>query len=235
MASKRIAIIGAGASGLTAIKACLEENLTPVCFEKTDDIGGLWNFREKIDNDLACVMKTTVINTSKEMMSYSDFPIPDDYPNFCHNTKVQEYFRLYADKFDLLKYIKFEHEILSVKKRPDFAKTGQWAIKIKDLKSSDAEVEEVFDAIYLCTGHHSYKYEPKFREQEKFQVRIYFTKMLRYLQFYCAYRHLRRNFHGGCQVKSGSESGGATKHFSTPCKLFGVPPHPPFPGPCVLI
>ena len=44
MMSKRVAIIGAGASGLTSIKACLEEGLTPVCYERTDAIGGLWNF-----------------------------------------------------------------------------------------------------------------------------------------------------------------------------------------------
>lgn len=44
--AKRIAIIGSGASGLTAIKSCLDEGLTPVCFERTDDIGGLWNYKE---------------------------------------------------------------------------------------------------------------------------------------------------------------------------------------------
>ena len=39
---KRVAIVGAGASGLSAIKCCLEEGLEPVCFEKTGSIGGLW-------------------------------------------------------------------------------------------------------------------------------------------------------------------------------------------------
>lgn len=43
--SKRICIIGAGASGLPAIKACLEEKLNVVCFERTSQIGGLWNYR----------------------------------------------------------------------------------------------------------------------------------------------------------------------------------------------
>lgn len=36
---KRIAVIGAGASGLTAIKCCLDEGITPVCFERTEYIG----------------------------------------------------------------------------------------------------------------------------------------------------------------------------------------------------
>lgn len=42
--AKRVAIIGGGSSGLCAIKACLQEGLEPVCFERTGDIGGLWRF-----------------------------------------------------------------------------------------------------------------------------------------------------------------------------------------------
>lgn len=45
MTKKRIAVIGAGVSGLSSIKCCLEEGLEPVCFERTDDIGGLWRFQ----------------------------------------------------------------------------------------------------------------------------------------------------------------------------------------------
>lgn len=41
----KVAIIGAGPSGLTAIKACLEEGLVPTCFESGDDLGGLWRFK----------------------------------------------------------------------------------------------------------------------------------------------------------------------------------------------
>ena len=44
--SKRILIIGAGASGLPAIKSCLEEGLIPICVERSEHIGGLWNYRE---------------------------------------------------------------------------------------------------------------------------------------------------------------------------------------------
>ena len=86
--AKRIAVIGAGCSGLTAIKCCVDESLDPVCFERTDGLGGLWKFTEKVHEELGCVMRSTIINTSKEMMSFSDFPIPKEYPNFMHNTKV---------------------------------------------------------------------------------------------------------------------------------------------------
>lgn len=41
----KVAIIGAGPSGLTAIKACLDEGMAPSCFESSDDLGGLWKFK----------------------------------------------------------------------------------------------------------------------------------------------------------------------------------------------
>ncbi|XP_041608908.1 dimethylaniline monooxygenase [N-oxide-forming] 3 isoform X2 [Vulpes lagopus] len=41
---KRVAIIGAGVSGLASIRSCLEEGLEPTCFERSEDIGGLWKF-----------------------------------------------------------------------------------------------------------------------------------------------------------------------------------------------
>lgn len=41
----RVAVIGAGPSGLTSIKACLEEGIVPTCFESSDDMGGLWKFK----------------------------------------------------------------------------------------------------------------------------------------------------------------------------------------------
>ena len=37
--SSDVLVIGAGVCGLTAIKACLEEGLNPVCFERYDDLG----------------------------------------------------------------------------------------------------------------------------------------------------------------------------------------------------
>jgi len=43
--AKRVAVIGGGTSGLTCIKCCLDEALEPVCFETSDDIGGLWRFK----------------------------------------------------------------------------------------------------------------------------------------------------------------------------------------------
>lgn len=40
-------------------------------------------------------------------MCFSDFLIPEDFPNYMHNSKIMEYFRMYAQHFDLLRHIRF--------------------------------------------------------------------------------------------------------------------------------
>jgi len=62
---RRVAIIGAGTSGLPAIKHCLEEGMEPVCFEMRGDIGGMWNYSETVTEGWSSVMKSTVTNICK--------------------------------------------------------------------------------------------------------------------------------------------------------------------------
>ena len=40
----KVAIIGAGASGLTALRQCKDEGIEGVILEKENYIGGLWRF-----------------------------------------------------------------------------------------------------------------------------------------------------------------------------------------------
>ncbi|CAJ0940018.1 unnamed protein product [Ranitomeya imitator] len=105
---KTVAIIGAGISGLGAIKACVEEGLEPTCFERSNDIGGLWRFTDEAEDGRASIYKSLVTNVSKEIMSHSDFPMPEDFPNYLPHHKYFEYIKLYAKHFALVKYIKLK-------------------------------------------------------------------------------------------------------------------------------
>ena len=42
---KRVAVIGAGASGLTSARQALTYGVEPVLFEASHCIGGLWHFK----------------------------------------------------------------------------------------------------------------------------------------------------------------------------------------------
>ncbi|CAD6192434.1 unnamed protein product [Caenorhabditis auriculariae] len=157
----RVCVVGAGASGLPAVKACLEEGLDVVCFEKTSQVGGLWNYRPE-QKDGATVMETTVVNTSKEMMAYSDFPPPEHFANFMHHSKVNEYLQAYADKFDLLSKIRFNTPVKRISRHPN----GGYRIQLFNGS------EEHFDKLMLCTGHHAQPYHPQLRDIQKFQGKV---------------------------------------------------------------
>uniref|UniRef100_A0A8C3WVA6 Flavin-containing monooxygenase n=1 Tax=Catagonus wagneri TaxID=51154 RepID=A0A8C3WVA6_9CETA len=148
--AKRVAVIGAGVSGLSSIKCCLDEELEPTCFERSNDFGGLWKFTEISKDGMTRVYKSLVTNICKEMSCYSDFPFQEDYPNFMRQEKFWNYLQEFAEHFDLLKYIQFRTTVCSVTKRPDFSKTGQWDVVTEtDGKQNRA----VFDAVMVCTGH----------------------------------------------------------------------------------
>jgi len=161
---KRVAVIGAGASGLAAIKTCLEEGLNPVCFEQENFIGGLWHFTPEERH--STVYKSTVINTSKEMMAFSDFPIPKHYPPFMHNQQIIEYFEEYMKHFGLRKYIQFETKVVFVAKAPDYDSTGRWLARTS---SRGNEKEEIFDAVMVASGHHWKSKIPQFKGIDIFE------------------------------------------------------------------
>ncbi|RUS76876.1 hypothetical protein EGW08_015367, partial [Elysia chlorotica] len=157
---RRVLIIGAGCSGLAAIKSCLDEGLDPVCLERSSDIGGLWNYKDNDVTGSAGIYRSLVINTSKEMMMFSDFPPPESFPPFLTHQKVLEYFRLYAENFGLLRYIRFGAEVKRVSKAKDYEATGKWKVEYLN-HVTESHVQEVFDGVMVCTGHHSVPYVPE--------------------------------------------------------------------------
>uniref|UniRef100_W5MWD4 Flavin-containing monooxygenase n=1 Tax=Lepisosteus oculatus TaxID=7918 RepID=W5MWD4_LEPOC len=150
---RRVAVIGAGPSGLVSIKSCLEEGLEPVCFESSDAIGGMWRFKEKPEPGRASIYRSLVVNTSKEMMCFSDFPFPAHFPNYMQSSRLLEYYCLYAEHFQLLPHIRFQTTVLSVKQRPDFSRSGQWEVLTVDREGQEESF--VFDGVLVCTGHYT--------------------------------------------------------------------------------
>lgn len=66
----RVAVLGAGPSGLAAAKSCVEAGLEPVVLEQAEALGGLWRFRQDSAPGQPSVMRSTVINSSKELTAF---------------------------------------------------------------------------------------------------------------------------------------------------------------------
>ncbi|XP_008405564.1 dimethylaniline monooxygenase [N-oxide-forming] 5-like isoform X1 [Poecilia reticulata] len=155
---QKVAVIGAGPCGLSSIKACLDEGLEPTCFESSDDIGGLWRYKEKLVPGRTNIYQCVIINSSKEMMAFSDFPPPAELPNNMHHTEVLLYLRLYAQTFNLLQHIHLQTKVVGLRRRPDFDVTGQWDV---ETETADGRRQtHVFDAVMVCTGHYTQPHLP---------------------------------------------------------------------------
>ena len=85
--------------------------------------------------------------------------------------QVFAYFKSYAEKFQLNKYIHLNTSVLKVAKADNYSSSGQWVIHSKDLESG-AEKEETFDAVLLCSGHHADKYVPEFPGLSDFKGKV---------------------------------------------------------------
>ncbi|MEO1646517.1 MAG: NAD(P)-binding protein, partial [Chloroflexota bacterium] len=72
---KRVCIVGAGASGITAAKTLHERGIPFDCYELGSGIGGVWRYQN--DNGRSAAYRSLHINTSKQRMNYSDFTFPD--------------------------------------------------------------------------------------------------------------------------------------------------------------
>src|SRR3982074_1313558 len=102
----RACVIGAGSSGIAGAKALPERSIPFDCFEKSDRIGGNWVFGNK--NGVSSAYRSLHINTSRERMEYSDYPMPASYPDFPHHTQIAAYFNDYVDHFGFREQIIFE-------------------------------------------------------------------------------------------------------------------------------
>lgn len=105
---RKVAVIGAGPSGIAAAKEAMAVGMEVTVFEQAGDIGGTWVFREK--EGQSSVYRSTFINTryvlmalllltfmySKQFMTFSDFPMPEALPTYPHHKQIIRYFKDYA-------------------------------------------------------------------------------------------------------------------------------------------
>jgi hypothetical protein len=142
-------VIGAGSSGIAAAKALHERGIPFDCFEKSDRIGGNWVFGNR--NGMSSAYRSLHINTSRERMEYSDFPMPKSYPDFPHHTHIAEYFNAYVDHFGFREKITFETGVEHAARGDD----GVWTLTL------EGGEQRRYDALLVANGHH---WDPRWPE-----------------------------------------------------------------------
>ncbi|GAB4200800.1 MAG: NAD(P)-binding domain-containing protein [Wenzhouxiangellaceae bacterium] len=142
----RVAVIGAGPSGIAAAKNCLAAGFDTTVFELNDRVGGNWVFDARTGH--SSVYENTHIISSKAWSEYEDFPMPADYPDYPSHRQIQAYFHAYAEHFQVLPRIRFQHRVEHAEPHPD----GGWRLRVSD--SQDAVSEHQFTHLIVCNGHH---------------------------------------------------------------------------------
>jgi hypothetical protein len=137
-----VAVIGAGISGLTAGKMLKDYRVRYTTFETSDRVGGNWAFGNP--NGHSSAYRSLHIDTSKDRLSFKDFPMPAHYPSFPHHSQVKSYLDEYAETFGLLDHIEFGNGVEHAARKPD----GGWRIR------DQAGAERDFDLLVVANGHH---------------------------------------------------------------------------------
>ena len=138
----RTAIIGAGISGLTAGKMLADYGVDYTCYESSDRIGGNWAFGNP--NGHSSAYRSLHIDTSKHRLSFKDFPMPEDYPDFPHHTQIKAYLDSYAEAFGLLERIRFQNGVQKATPLPG----GGWSLQLQDGSTDEVEL------LVVANGHH---------------------------------------------------------------------------------
>ncbi|XP_051124657.1 probable flavin-containing monooxygenase 1 [Andrographis paniculata] len=170
---EKIAIIGAGISGLLACKHVIEKGFEPVVFEARNDVGGVWS----------CTIESTKLQNPKGYFQFSDFPWPSSVEEtFPDHNQVLDYLKSYALHFDLIPFIKFNSRVLAIDYMSDddldmrsnwylwggtgaaFSPKGKWNVVVEDALHplNPPKVYKV-DFVLLCIGRFSdLPYMPEF-------------------------------------------------------------------------
>ena len=147
-AGSKVCVIGAGSSGIAACQVLHTRGIPFDCFEKGSEVGGNWRYGN--DNGMSSAYRSLFINTSRRMMEYRSFPMPEDYPDYPHHTQIARYFDAYVDHFGFRDRIRFRTEVSNVE--PEGA---GWRVSLDDGTSAR------YGAVMVANGHH---WDPKWPE-----------------------------------------------------------------------
>src|SRR5258708_24534089 len=158
----RVCVVGAGPSGLVAVKELLDEGHEPRCFEKSSTVGGVFN--PPPDGRSYDHLKLTVSNY---FMAFSSFPPQaDEERKYWTRQDYANYLSRYIERFDLRRHIELKVDITK------FNRLSDGAFRVRGRRGSEAFTER-FDAVAVCTGSHRVPHPPRFAGEPTFRGEIH--------------------------------------------------------------
>lgn len=162
---RRVAVIGAGVSGLAAAKCLLDEGLETVVYEQASQIGGLWNYDETLPDGGGVMYRSLRTNTSKQTLAFSDFPLPQTAPDYPHRSEVLQYLRDYASHFRLDRSIQLNTAVESIEP----AAQDQWRVRVR---RGEEITNETFAAVVVCSGRDHFPQMPQLPGSDTFAGQV---------------------------------------------------------------
>ena len=119
-------VIGAGPSGLAAVKRLREVGIDAECLEREGGIGGNWLFGAATSR----IFASTRLISSKSLTEFADFPMPRHYPAYPDHRQCLDYLRAYAERNALAPHI---HLHTSVERIEPIGGPGTgWRVSLAD-------------------------------------------------------------------------------------------------------
>lgn len=134
----RVAVIGAGMSGLLAAHRLEQAGVEHVVLEKSPALGGTW-----LDNTYPGCR----LDTPNFAYSYSFHPRPDWPHQFSEREEILRYFEDFAARFGIVDRIRFGTEVTELRFHED---DGEW--EVRTLDADGRATRERFTAVVSCVG-----------------------------------------------------------------------------------
>ncbi len=182
--TKRVAIIGAGPSGLAQLRAFQSAQQQGadipevVCFEKQDTWGGLWNYTWRTGTDAAgepchgSMYRYLWSNGPKEGLEFADYSFDEHFgkpiASYPPRAVLFDYIEgrvIRAGVRDRIRFNTLVRDVRYVEDRQTFTLTARDTLK-------DEETVETFDHVIVATGHFSTPNVPYYPGFESFGGRI---------------------------------------------------------------
>ena len=150
--AEKVCVVGAGSSGIASCQVLQARGIPFDCFEKGSEVGGNWRYMN--DNEMSSAYRSLHINTSRGLMAYKTYPMPEDYPDYPNHFQIAAYFDDYVDHFGFRDRIRFKAEVVSVE-----PVDGEWEVTVED-RDGKRETNR-YRAVLVANGHH---WDPRWPE-----------------------------------------------------------------------